>query len=91
MKKEITIDTKKSVGPIADMYGHGPVIFIQEIVENRESLGHGPEIAESIWICLDCGYTCDDRRMFMHQECNREDNRANQTMREHLEENGYPE
>ena len=90
MKIEITTDTNKSVGPMTDMYGHGPVIFIQELEDNDDSPGHGPDITESLWVCLDCGYTCDDQKMLLHEECNREDNRVNQTMREYLEENDYP-
>ena len=91
MKEEITVDEHKSVGPYTDMYGHGPVIFIQKLEDNEESPGHGPDITESLWTCLDCGYTSDDRRLFLHKECDRENNRVNQTMREYLEENDYPD
>ena len=90
MKSEITVDTHKSVGPMTNMYEHGPVIFIQQLEDNDNS-SRGPDITESLWVCLDCGYTDSDQRSLLHEECNREDNRVNQTMREYLEENEYPE
>ena len=84
MREEITINEHKSVGPYTDMYGHGPVIFIQDIVDDRH-------IDEQLWTCLDCGYTTNDNRAFLHEECVRNRNQANMTMREYLEENDYPE
>jgi hypothetical protein len=86
MKEEITVSTHKSVGPFTDVYDHAPVIFIQE-----GGGENGLEISESLWVCLDCGFTDIDRAGFTHEECSREDNQVNQTLREYLEENEYPE
>lgn len=83
MKQEITTDKHKSVAPYTNIYGHGPVIFIQEY-EDRE-------IVESIFTCFDCGYTSTDQKGFVYENCERENNRVNQTMRELIEENEYPE
>lgn len=90
MKTELTIDTHKSVGPYNDVYDHPMLIFIQQ-VEDGESSGHGPDITESLWTCLSCGYTDTDIRSFAHEECDREKNRVNQTMREFVHEHGYPD
>lgn len=90
MKTETTIDSYKSVGPHKRVYDHPMVLSIQELEDNEESPGHGPDITESLWVCLDCGFTSDDPRMFAHRDCGREYNRINQTMREYLEESEYP-
>jgi hypothetical protein len=84
MKAEIKIGDYNAVAPYSDMYGHGPVIFIQNRTEDHD-------IEDSLWVCLDCGYTADDNRMFLHAECSRENNRVNTTMGELVEEDGYPE
>jgi RecJ-like exonuclease len=83
MKEGITVNEHKSVGPCVDIFGHGPVIVIQRH-ENKH-------IDEQLWSCLDCGYTVKDNRAFLHEECNRERNPVNQTFREYLEENEYPD
>jgi hypothetical protein len=83
MIREITTNEYKSVGPYSDLHGHGPVIFIQEY--------DGDGITESIFTCLDCGYTTGDRRQLRFADCGRENNSVNQTMRELIEEEGYPE
>ena len=83
MKEEITVNEHKSVGPYTDLYGHGPVVVIQQIDHTR--------IDEQIWTCLDCGYTVEDNRAFMHEDCKRELNGINTTFREYLEENEYPD
>lgn len=78
MTKEIDVDTHKSVGPVPDMYGHGPVILI------------GAELA----VCLDCGYTAGDNRLLAHVECDRDKNPINTTLREHIEDgdnDGFPD
>jgi hypothetical protein len=80
---EITTNKHKTVGPYANLHGHGPVIFIQEI--------EGRKITETIFTCLDCGYTSGDQRQFRFEDCKRENNSVNQTMRELIEEEGYPE
>lgn len=83
MKEEITTNTHKSVGPYTDLYGHGPVIFIQEWEDGN--------VVENLWVCLDCGWTDTDKQTLSVVECDRSENRANQNMREFLEENDYPE
>lgn len=83
MKIEMTVDENLAVGPYTDMYGHGPVISIQKREEQ--------EIEECRWVCLDCGYSCIDSRILLHEDCEREKNQVNQTMRELVEEEGYPE
>lgn len=65
------------------MYGHGPVVVIQQIDHTS--------IDEQLWTCLDCGYTVEDNRAFLHEDCKRELNGINTTFREYLEENEYPD
>jgi len=84
MKTEITVNTHKSVGPFFDVYDHEMVIFIQELEEN-ERRSSGKEITEQVWVCLDCGWTDSDKRTFAHEDCNREDNEVNTTLREKLD------
>ena len=82
MKEEITVNEHKSVGPYPNMYDHGPVLFIQDWKKGHDT--------EELWTCLDCGYTTNDNRAFLHVECERSCNHANQTMREFLAANDYP-
>jgi hypothetical protein len=82
MKESITVNEHKSVGPYQNVFGHGPVIFIQTMGERH--------IDEQLWTCLDCGYTTEDNRAFLHEECERKRNPVNTTFREFLEENEYP-
>lgn len=82
MEVPLTVNTHKSVGPYKDLYGHGPVIFIQE----KEGEGQSMDITESLFTCLDCGWTDSDVTTFAHEECNREDNRVNSTVRERVGE-----
>lgn len=82
MEDTVTTQTHRSVGPMKELYEHGPVIFIQEREGERQDM----DITESLWVCLDCGWTDADRRSFAHEECNREDNRVNVTVREKVEE-----
>lgn len=83
MKEEITVGEYKSVGPMFNRYGHEPLIFIQKYDEDDDT-----NIEESLWVCLDCGYTDTNIRTFAHKECDCERNRVNKTFREEIEENG---
>lgn len=78
---EVKVDVHKRVGPLCDMFGHGPVTVIQDLGDDEDT---------DLWVCQDCGYVTDDNRMFMHEECNRSDNEINQTWRERVEKDGYP-
>lgn len=79
MNVEIATDEHKAVGPYTDVFGHGPVTVIAP--DGRS--GH------ELVVCLDCGYTADDLRMFSFEECNREDNPINMTWRERIEKRGF--
>lgn len=72
MEYELPVATHHSVGPTPRLYGHGPVTDIG---------GH-------VRVCLDCGYTAHDVRLFAHEECDRDENPVHTTWRERLEE--YP-
>lgn len=76
MNSVIDTNEYKGVGPVEEMYGHGPVTAL---------VPDGEDAAE-LFICLDCGYTTRDDRMLAHQECDREQNNINQTWRERLED-----
>lgn len=71
MKVELEVDTRHAVGPLTEMYGHGPVTIIGE--------------DDPVFVCFDCGYTTHDNRLFAHKECDREKNPITQTWRERLE------
>lgn len=80
MKQEIEIDSHHGVGPHRDLYDHGPVTVIQHHDEDAENPQEKHKYV--VFMCLDCGYTGDDPRMFMHEECDREANWINKTWRE---------
>lgn len=80
---EIATRTRNAVGPIAQMYGHGPVTVI------RENWVDPDQNEQTVFICLDCGYTATDNRLFAHEECNRDLNPITQTWRELLEEEDH--
>lgn len=85
MKTEIEIHNHNSVGPLYDFFDHGPVIFIQHVVERGEDEpGNGMRIEDSVFVCLDCGYTGMERRDLAHADCEREKNPVNQTLREKI-------
>ncbi len=78
MKQEIEVDKHKRVGPYPDMYGHGPVAVIQDPELADQSNDEGM----TLFVCLDCGYTAHDNRLFAHEECDPEKNGMNTTWRE---------
>lgn len=84
MKESITVNEHKSVGPIHNIYDHALVISIKHLEWKEHD-------SEHLWACLDCGYTVGDSRAFLHEDCVRERNGVNQTFREYLEENDYPD
>jgi len=75
MEYEIPVNTHHPVGPVVDMYGHGPVTCI----------------GSHIWACLDCGYTTHDKRVLLEVDCEREENVINQTWRERLDKYEFPD
>jgi len=83
MNVEIETDTHNGVGPLAEMYGHGPVTVIREKQEHPQRTAAA---RTRVFICLDCGFTAADNRLFAHEACNRENNDINQTWREYLNE-----
>lgn len=74
MKTEIQTDEYKRVGPYPDMFGHGPVTVICDPEQG----------AAELWVCLDCGYTAEDNRLFAHNGCDAEKNLINQSWREFI-------
>lgn len=80
---DIETDVHNSVGPTEDMYGHGPVTVIQERAVSDRSSDDGT----TLFVCLDCGYTCHDNRMLAHEECERMENGITSTWREWFDKN----
>lgn len=74
-----------AVGPIADVYGHGPVTIIQE----EEVKDHATEAGDTLFVCLDCGYTDEDYRLFAHQKCDRLYNNITTTWREYIRDEKF--
>lgn len=72
------------VGPYTDIYDHGPVIVMQDGDPRDDG-------TNTLFVCLDCGYTATDTRELLHPDCDREENRITQTLREHIEEDGFPD
>lgn len=68
-----------TVGPYSNVYSHGPVIFIAE------------EKAADLYACLDCGFVSEDVREFHYADCKRANNPVNESMRERVEDEGFPE
>ena len=84
MELTIEADRYAAVGPVTDMYSHGPVTVM--------TFGDGSrETEEFMAVCLDCGYVASDARKLFHVECDRADNPINQTWRERLDDEGYPD
>lgn len=79
----VGIETREryGIGPYPDMYGHGPVLVFTPPGERGAAL----------FACLDCGYVAADNRLFLHTDCGREHNPINQTMRELVEKEGFPD
>lgn len=77
MRKEIPINEHMAVGPTNELHSHSPVLMLTEWKEEE-----GREYADNVYVCTNCGLTSDDSRDFYHEECNREDNRMNQTWEE---------
>lgn len=75
MDYELEIDTRHGVGPTTDVYHHGPVLSFME----------------GLHVCLRCGYTADNPRLFLHEECERDLNPINKTWGEYLEDSEWPE
>lgn len=69
---ETEVNKHKDVGPYEDMYDHTLVMVIQDPDDRQDT----------IFACLNCGYTHNDNRMFAHEECNRDDNGINETFSE---------
>lgn len=84
---DVDVDDHWGVGPHS-MYEHGPVlIFVPPGDRERErSEQEGLRFAA----CLDCGYVTDDVRRYSFVECDRSTNPINQTMRELIDDDGYP-
>lgn len=80
MEIQFPVDANLAVGPIPDMYGHGPVTVIQERTETEEPQSD----TASLFVCLDCGYTAHDNRLLAHENCDRKRNPITQTWREFL-------
>lgn len=80
MKFELEIDAHNGVGPYSDLYGHDPVTVIQQYDDGEEPLHE--RFAGAVFVCFDCGYTANDPRLFMHEDCDRDENQINQTWRE---------
>lgn len=78
---DLPLNGHLGVGPYPDVGDHGPVTVLSP------NDGKGA-IA---WVCLDCGLCDDDRRRFTTVECDRERNPINQTWRERIEAEGFPE
>lgn len=80
---EFTIETDRhiGVGPQIDVYDHGPVTVIGQ--------HDGPDDCP-LWICLDCGYTAADVRLFPHADCEPEKNPLS-PWRSKIESDGFPE
>jgi hypothetical protein len=84
---DIETDTHHAVGPMEDMYGHGPVTAIQEAAVRD----HDTDEGTTLFVCLDCGYVVTDNRLLAHEACDREANSINTTWREKLESAGLGE
>lgn len=86
MKTEIDTNRHFPVGPITDVYDHGPVTIIGPATQQDQH----PKDSDSgtLAVCLDCGYVVGDVRSLRHEECDRSKNTINQTWRERLEERG---
>jgi hypothetical protein len=74
-------DRHIAVGPNPDLYGHGPATVIGR---------HDDADDTPIWICLDCGYTAGDPRLFAHVECDPDENPLS-AWRERIDNDGFPE
>lgn len=85
---DIPVDDFWGIGPWPDAYDHGPVVLFVPPGESERprSEKEGFRFAA----CLDCGYVTDDIRRFLHTECDRSTNQINQTMRELIEDDGFP-
>lgn len=88
MKQNIETDVHYGVGPYVDMYGHGPVTVFNR-PETRPETGETRQVAQ-FFVCLDCGYVAPDNRLFLHEECDPDDNPITKSWRRHIEEDGFP-
>lgn len=77
MKYELDVDAYNGVGPYRNLYDHGAGMVIQQYDEDGE-------LDETVFVCLDCGYTAHDSRLFMHAECDPEQNQINVSWRDKL-------
>ena len=83
MRKVMEADMHAAVGPYMDVYGHGPVMIVNDDSEEDRT---GIDLA----ICTDCGYVAHDIRLLAHIDCERSKNPITQTLRERLADDGFP-
>lgn len=67
---ELDVNGNRPVGPVPNVYGHGPVTAI----------------GSDVFFCMDCGYVTEDTRLLAHVECDRQHNGIALTWREWFED-----
>lgn len=79
MSDDLTLDEGRhyGVGPVDSIPDH-TVIIVSTVWSDDRELGDGT----SVHVCLDCGLVTDDRRRFVTEDCDREDNPVPKTVRE---------
>ena len=78
MQRSITTDTHHAVGPVTEVYGHGPVTVIRETTDSDDQAGQ----ETILYVCLDCGFMTAYTGSFAEETCDRTDNPINTTWRE---------
>jgi predicted metal-binding protein len=86
MKVDLPVDSHKAVGPVPDMYGHGPVTIIQDSEVGDPDSNEGV----TLFVCQDCGYVTTDNRRLDSAACLRSSNTISTSWREYLEADEYP-
>lgn len=84
MQTTIETDRHAAIGPMADIYGHGPVTFVGEPAD-MDGQNSNAEPAK-LFLCLDCGFITGDKRGLAHTDCDRARNSVNKTWREAIED-----
>lgn len=81
MNLEIPVDAHWGVGPIVGVDEHGPVTTFNPPGEKGMTFA----------ACLDCGYVAPDPKDFFGVDCDRAANQINQTWREKVDDDGFPD
>lgn len=83
MKYEVDTDAYNDVGPYTELYEHAPVCIITS--------GFGDPDEGTLHVCMGCGYTAHDTRLFLDAECDPEQNNVAETWQERFDERGVDE